>query len=243
MSRLSFITFLVIIMAITGCAVNYTTPAGGVNISSLTDDDIADLMKVEPAAQFPSRIAIARIQASGYVSRTNNSYGSGRYSVVTTRDIEEEADFEKILKLPMVAGVAPLNRVLLSSQLDSIKDLRISAARLKADLLLIYSVDTAFHIESTPLGPLSLVTLGTLPNKKAFVSSTTSGALIDVRTGYIYGATESTEREEQRANLWSTQDAIDEARIESERASFKSFVAGFEKLWQSVLDQYAVTKS
>lgn len=237
------VVLAVFISLLTGCAVNYTTPAGGVSISSLTDDDIADLMKVEPASEFPARIAVARVQASGYVSKTNNSYGSGRYSVVTVRDIEDESDFKKILSLPMVAGVAPLNRLLLTPNLDSIKDLRLSAARLKTDMLLIYSVDTAFHVESTPLGPLSLITLGTLPNKKAFVTSTTSGALVDVRTGFIYGASESTEREEQRTNMWSTQDAIDEARVISEKASFKGFVKGFEELWKSIVEQYSTPKS
>ncbi|MCP3851781.1 MAG: hypothetical protein GY694_16325 [Gammaproteobacteria bacterium] len=235
--------FTTMIVAICGCATGYITPAAGVNVSTLTDDDIADLMKVEPAGQFPARIAIARIQASGYESRTNNSYGSGRYSVVTTRDIEEEEDFKKMSTLPMIAGVAPLNRLLLSPSLDSIKDLRLSAARLKTDMLLIYSVDTAFHVETTPLGPLSLVTLGMLPNKNAYVSSTISGVLVDVRTGFIYGAAEATEREEQRANAWSTQDAIDAARIGSEKNGFKSFMIGFEKLWEGIVDQYSTTRN
>lgn len=242
MKQRSIIAFSIFFLMLSGCAVNYTTPAGGVSISSLTDGDIAELMKIEPEGQFPAQIAVARIQAPGYTSRTNSSYGSGKYSIVTVRDIEEEADFETISGLPMVAGVVPLNRILLPPNLNSIKDLRLSAARLKTDLLLIYSVDTTFHVESTPLGPLSLITLGTLPNKKAFVTSTTSGALVDVRTGFIYGASESTEREEQRANVWSTQDAIDEARIRSEKASFKSFVKGFEELWRSVVGQYSAAK-
>lgn len=230
------------IVLIQGCA-TYTTPAAGVNISSLTDGDIAELMKIEPASEFPARIAVARVQASGYISRTNSGYGSGRYSVVTTRDIEDESDFEKLSSLEMVGGIAPLGRLLLPPNLDSIKDLRLSAARLKTDLILIYSVDTAFHVEGTPLGPLSAITLGFLPNKKAFVSSTTSGALIDVRTGFVYGVAEATEREEQRTTIWNSQDAIDEARMNSEKASFRSFVGEFEKLWKNTLAQYATTES
>ena len=42
-----------------GCA-TYTTPAAGVNITALTDDDIAELMKVEPASAFPARVAVTR---------------------------------------------------------------------------------------------------------------------------------------------------------------------------------------
>ncbi len=238
-------TLLAIVITISiivaqGCSSTYTTPASGVNISSLTDDDIAKLMKLKPASQFPARIAIARVQASGYVSRTNSGYGSGRYSVVTTRDIEDDSDFEKISKLKMVKGIAPLSRLLLPSKnLDSIKDLRLSAARLKTDLILVYSVDTAFHVEGTPLGPLSAITLGFLPNKKAFVSSTTSGALFDVRTGYVYGTSEATKREEQRTTIWNSRDAIDKARITAEKASFKAFVTEFEKLWTRTISQYA----
>lgn len=238
------LVLIISILVSVGCtSVNYTTPAGGVSISSLTDDDIAELLRVEPEGQFPARIAVARIQSSGYYSRTTNSFGSGRYSIVTVRDIEDEADFETLSSMPMVADVVALNRLLVPPELDSIKDLRLAAARLKTDLLLIYSIDTGFHVESTPLGPLSIIALGNLPNKQAHVSSTTSGALIDVRTGFIYGASESTMREEKRTNTWNTRESIDEARLKAEKTSFKSFVNGFEELWGSVIARYATTES
>lgn len=241
MAYLRIVVLVLFVVVMQGCASTYTTPAGGVNITALTDDDIADLMKTEPSSGFPARLSVIRVQASGYISRTNSGYGSGRYSVVTTRDIEDENVFERMSKLPMIAGVAPLSRLLLPTKLESMKDLRRSAAQLKTDLLLIYSIDTAFHVEGTPLGPLSLLTLGFIPNKKAYVASTTSGALIDVRTGYIYGVAEATEREEQRTTIWNSSDAIDEARMKSEIASFKSFGLEFENLWKQTVDQYAVT--
>ncbi|TLU61990.1 hypothetical protein FE810_13105 [Thalassotalea litorea] len=225
------------LLVIQGCA-TYTTPAAGANISELTDVDIADLMKVEPAATFPSRIAVARIQAPGYSSRTNSGYGTGNYSVVTTRDIEEESDFQVLADSPMIAGVAPLSRLLLPSQLDSIKDLRIAAAKLKTDMLLIYSVDTSFHIEGTSLGPLSLITLGFIPNEQVWVTSTTSGILVDVRTGFVYGVAEATAREDQHTTIWNSKNTIDEARLISERASFKAFIDEYRGLWVNTLNQH-----
>ncbi len=225
-------------VAVQGCA-TYTTPAAGANLKALADEDIGALMEVEPASPFPARVAVVRIQAPGYASRTNIGYGAGRYSVVTARDIEDEDLFARISALPMVAGVAPLSRIILPRNPESIKDLRISAARLRTDLVLIYSVDTVFHIEGTPLGPLSPITLGLLPDKKAFVSSTTSGAMVDVRTGFVYGVSEATEREEQLATIWNTQDVIDGARLRSETASFRSFAGEFGKLWKNILAQYA----
>lgn len=231
---------IVNIITAQGCA-TYTTPAAGVNISSLTDADIAELMRIQPESPFPARLAVARIQASGYYSRTTQSYGTGNYSIVTTRDIEEDIHFKILSDLPLVSDVAPLSRLLLSSNLETIKDIRIAAAKLKTDLLLIYSIDTSFHIEGTPLGPLSAITLGFLPNKKAFASSTTSGAIIDVRTGFVYGVAEANEKEDQRANIWNTRNAIDESRLRAEKSSFDSFLKEFEKLWRNTINQYAKT--
>jgi hypothetical protein len=222
----------------TGCSTHYTTPAGGVSVAELADEDIEELYKREPASPFPARLAVVRVQDSGYTSKTSHGYGSGRYTIVTTRDIESDEDFKLIQELPMIVSVAPLSRLLVPVNANTLKDLRIPAARLKADLLLLYSVDTKFNVEGTPLGPLSLISLGFLPNKKAFVTSTVSGALIDVRTGYIYGTSEATETEEQRASMWSTEDAIDAARIRAERQAFLSFSSEFKRLWKNISEQY-----
>jgi hypothetical protein len=238
----TWIFVTVILLAVQGCA-TYTTPAGGVNINALSDVDIAELMKVEPASTFPARLSVVRIQAPGYTSRTNNGYGNGAYSVVTTRDIEEEVDFEKISNFPMVTSVAPLNRLLLPLQLDTTKDLRLSAARLKTDLILIYSVETSFHIEGTSLGPLSLITLGFIPNEEVFVTSTTSGLLVDVRTGFVYGVAEATSKEEQRTTIWNSKQTIDEARLKTEKQSFKNFINEYEKMWLSTVKQFGYKES
>ncbi len=232
---------VILLLVLQGCAATYTTPAGGVNITALTDEDIADLMNVEPASGFPARLAVIRVQASGYFTKTNHGYGSGRYSVITNRDIESDEDLSRLARLPMISAIAPMSRLLLPAELTSLKDLRRSAARLKTDLLLIYSVETVFHVEGTPLGPLSLVSLGFIPNQKAYVSSTTSGALIDVRTGFVYGVAEITEKEEQRHTIWNSNDAIEEARLKSETASYKAFTMEFEVLWKSVVEGFGAS--
>ena len=236
-SALHILSFLIMFIGLQGCA-SYTTPAAGVDIAAIGDADIAELMAVEPASQFPARVAVVRVQEPGYYTATNTSFGAGNYSVVTTRDIESEADLLRLSQQPQLAGVAPVGRLLLPSHLQSIKDLRLAAAKLKADMLLLYTVDTAFHVEGTALGPLSAITLGFLPNKQAFVTATTAGMLVDVRTGYVYGIAEASSREEQRASMWNTSAAIDEARVDAEAASFKSFVNEFEQLWAQTLAQY-----
>ncbi len=236
-------TWLFVVLVVTcstGCA-RYTTPGAGVSIPNLSqaDADIKDLLTIEPAAPFPARVAVARVQASGYSSQSNRCYGGGRYCVVTTRDIEPEASFDRIAKLPQVAGLALVNRLLLPDRLESTKDLRRAAATLKADVLLVYSLDTGFNIDSTDIGPLALISLGFLPNKKAKVTSTASAAIFDVRTGFLYGVAEATASEHQRATVWSTASAIDKARQQAEVEAFQKLVEEIARLWSGVVETHA----
>jgi len=219
-----------------GCA-TYTTPGAGMSLQELAraDTDIAELMKAEPAAVFPARIAVARVQASGYYSHGNTCYGTGRYCVVTTRDIEPEDSYDKLAKLPLVSAVALMNRMLLAGKLTSAKDLRQAAASLKTDLLLVYSLDTAFRIENTDVGPLALISLGFLPTKNAKVTATASAALFDVRTGFVYGVAEASAAEQQRGTFWSSSDAVDSARKKAEAEAYVKLIGEIEKFWADVL--------
>ena len=239
--RLLFMLTLALVGS--GCATHYTTPSAGVSFSDIEDLDIRELFEREPASPFPANLAIIRVQDYGDVSLTNQGFGHGRYSVVTTRDIESDADFDKIEKLPMLASVAPIGRVLLPPNSSTVKDLRVPAAKLRADLLLVYSVNTTFTVDGKSLGPLSIISLGLIPNKKAHVTATISGALVDVRTGFVYGTTEATSIERQRASIWSTETVIDRARLQAEEMAFESFVVEFEELWSSVIETYVINRA
>ena len=94
----------------------YVTPGRGAALPTLTETDIAELMTRRPASQFPARIMIARVQGSGYRSYVAEGYGYGRYSVVTTRDIEEDGHFDRLAKMPMVLSVATMNRMLYTTR-------------------------------------------------------------------------------------------------------------------------------
>lgn len=240
-------TLLLIIASIflTACSTYYRTPSAGVSIAAISesDGDIKALYEKQATSPFPARLSILRVQDSGYVSSTNQGYGNGRYSVVTTRDIETDEAFEAIKNLPFITAVAPIARILLPANANSLKDLRLPAAKLKSDLLLVYTVNTSFTVEGKSLGPFSLISLGLIPNKTANVAATVSGVLIDVRTGYIYGTAEATAKEEQKATIWSTELAIDTSRMTAERQAFDLFVGDFERLWVSVAEEYAIDKS
>jgi hypothetical protein len=227
------ILFLAALTA-SGCAY-YRTPGAGVSIPSVTDAGISEAMARVPAATFPARLAVVRVQAASYSSRTAQGYGSGRFSVVTTRDVETEADFARLAALPGVAAIGAVNRLLLPGSLESAKDLRIGAAQLKADIVMLYTIDTTFRTDTRQIGPLQLVSLGFFPNKKAKVQSTCAAAFIDTRTGFVYGVAEATAAEEQRSDVWNKQEAIEKARARAERAAFTKALGEVEKVWPSIV--------
>lgn len=225
-------------LSLSGCA-SYTTPGGSVQLSGLADTDINELMSKEPAAKFPANISVARVQAPGYESYRVSSFGTGRYSVVTTREVETEEDFNRLSSLPQVEGLAPLNRILLPAKLDSIKSLREASARLKADILLIYTFDTSFHAGEQKFAPLNVISLGFLKNKEVTVTTTVSAAFFDVRTEYLFGLSEATARESRNSSVWSTSDAVDDMRVTTEKAAFQKLLPEVEKTWSGVVAQYS----
>jgi hypothetical protein len=238
-----------------GCA-TYTTPGGAASmaafardepassgaitggVAAATADPIGEALARTPRAQFPAQLVAVRVQAAGYVSASAVGYGRGRFSVVTSRDIETEADFARIGALPGVGGVGALNRLLLPGNLD-LADVRSAAAELHGDVVLLYTLDTSFQTESGNVGPLQVVSLGFLKKNNAVVRSTCAAVLLDVRTGYVYGVAESSATEQQRANTWSTGGAIEASRGRAERAAFTQALGEVERLWTDVYARYA----
>jgi len=227
-----------LVATLSGCA-RYLTPGGPASIPEITQPDIAEALARQPASPFPARIIVARVQASGYRSASSESYGRGNFSVVTARDIESEQDFVRLGAMPSVAGVGVLSRVLLPSDLNSAKDLRTAAAQLRGDVILLYTLDTAFRTDKTPVGPLQLVSLGFFPSYKSHVTATCAAAFVDVRTGFVYGVAEFSASEQQRSDLWSTETALETARHNAERQAFNGALQEIEKSWGAILTEHA----
>jgi hypothetical protein len=230
-----------------GCA-EYVTPGHAANMERVgltrtvrqasTDGVIQQAFDKKPLANFPTGIAVARIQDPNYNSPTATKFGSGNYCVITTRDIEKPEQLDRLTKLPMISGVAPVNRLLLSENLQSDLELRQAAAKLQADMLLIYTLDTQFTTEDKA-APLSVITLGLSPNQQVRVTSTASAVLMDTRNGYVYGLAEATDQKNQMTSAWQNDTAIDETRRATESAAFDKLVDNLEGTWKGVVARYA----
>jgi len=206
---------------------------------SLTDADIQRRLDRRPLAGFPAVVAVVRVQGSAYRSTTAQGFGTGNFTIVTVRDVEQDEDFERISSLPMLAGLVPLNRLVVPSNIRSERDLRDAAANVQADMLLLYTFDTVFGSESR-MAPLSTFTLGLFPEREARVTSTVSAALIDTRNGYVYGLAEATSNTTQLANAWTSRSAVDQSRRRAEREAFVKSVAEMERMWHGVVARMGI---
>ena len=70
------------------------------------------------------------------------------------------------------------------------------------------------------------------------VSSTASAILMDVRTGFLYGALDSSEKVTTTASAWTTSDAVEASRKKTEKAAFEKMVGEFEPFWKKVVARY-----
>ena len=235
--RVLFPLFSVFSFCLVGCS-TYLTPGAKADLQAFSPTNIQEGFAAKPTNPFPASIAAVRVQAPTYTNynlqRNGGSYGTGKYSVIIAREVEEQAQFERINQLPSVAGVVALNRMLLPSRLDSDREIREAASRLQADLVFLYTFDTSF-IDTDAMKPLSVITLGLSPTRKISAVTTASGLLLDTRTGYIYSAYEVTEKAGSLATSWGSGDAADAVRRKTEKDAFGKLVDEVAASWPKLL--------
>ncbi len=220
----------------TSCA-TYVTPGRQADLSTFTDPKVKKAFVAKPAIRFPANLALVRVQESGYSSESTHGYGSGAYSVITTKEIETEKDLDALAKLPGIAGVVRLNRLLLPTTLSSDLDLREAAAKLQTDAVVIYTIATDFS-DHDVIAPLTTLTLGFAPNTRYKIHSTAAAVVMDTKTGYIYGALEEDDSRSGLTIGWGSSEAIDEARKKAERAALEKLLASFEPFWERIYRRY-----
>ena len=234
--KFRFLPALFPALLLCSCA-SYVTPGSQANLSTFTDPKVKKAFVAKPAIHFPANLAVVRVQASGYRSESVTGYGDGAYSVITTRDIEKEEDIDKVAKLPGIAQVVALNRLLLPSSFSSDLDLREAAAKLQADAIVVYTIETEFQ-DNNVIPPLTTLSLGLAPNKHYKVNATAAAIVMDTKTGYIYGALEENDLRSGLTIAWGSRDAIESSRKQAERAAFEKLVASFDPFWRRVYARY-----
>ena len=226
-----------LLLGASGCA-SYTTPGGPVDLAGIQSAEIHELMSREAAANFPAAVSFVRVQSPGYESLTADTYGDGQFVVVTNRELMSDTRIEEIAQWEAVRSVSPLSRLLIPSRLNSIDDLRTASASLKADVLIVYTLDTSFRVDGKSIGPLSVISLGLLRDRETVVNTTASAVFVDVRTGFVYGVAEATASERQTSNAWNTVNAADQGRLGTEREAFEGLVGELQRTWTAIVAEH-----
>lgn len=230
-----------IILLLGGCGTTYIPPGAKANLQAFAPTGIQDAFAAVPTNPFPASIALVRVQGPSYhnyyLSQQGGAVPGARYTVVTAREIEEERHLERLRQLDQVAGIVALNRMLLPPDLNSEQQIREAAARLQADLIILYTFDTVFfdHDRATTL---SVITLGLAPTRKITATTTVSALLLDTRTGYVYSAYEASHRESVTSTSWASGDAADSTRRNTEKVAFDAIVEQFVQSWPTLLAKH-----
>lgn len=227
------ISCILLAFTLVSCS-SYVTPGRQADLSTFTNPSVKKAFVAKPAIKFPANIALVRVQEGGYRSESTTSQGQGAYSVVTSRDIENEADIETLANLPGVDNVVTLNRLLLPKNLSSDLDLREAAAKLQADAILLYTISTDFRDDDL-IPPLTVLSLSILSTSKYRIQSTASAILMDTKTGYIYGALEEASDKQGVDFIFNGSDV---ARKKAERTALDKLLASFDPFWRRIYSKY-----
>lgn len=231
-------TLLVVgVIACAGCA-SYVTPGGPARLEEINRPDIAAVASRKPTLRFPAHLAVLRIQGRDYRSFSSEGYGRGRYTAVTTQELLTDAQLEDMSRWPSVAGATPVPRLTLPEKLDSVDDLRLAAAQVQADVLLVYTIETSFRLQGRGFGPLAVISLGSVHDHDASITATASALFIDVRSGFVYGVAESTAKKTGLTNIWNSGTMIDRKRIEAESEAVTGLVDQAARTWSGIAAQY-----
>lgn len=191
-----------------------------------------------PSPHFPANLAVVRVQAPKYESESSGSYGKGAFSLVTTRELLTEEQIQALTKWSAVDEIVVLDPQLLPPKLDSLDDLRLAAAKLQADILLLYTVDTRFRLQGKAYEPLASISLGGKADAESQIESSASAVFVDVRTGYTYGEAHASARQADLGKAWSSAKLLDQERLETERQAFALLAAEAEKAWGGIAQRY-----
>ncbi|WP_341919506.1 hypothetical protein [Hydrocarboniphaga effusa] len=233
--RKSLVASAVMLSLSAGCA-SYVTPGGPVKLAEISRVG-DDMVSRQPSPKFPASIGVVRVQAPRYASASTRGYGKGVFSLVTAQELIGDPQLAAIGGWASVGKVQTLDTSLLPSRFDSLDDLRLAAAKLQIDVLLVTTVDTVFEAGGKTFGPSSDFKLGK-SDTDAAIRSTASAVFVDVRTGFSYGQAEAGARAADLAAAGDSEKSLDRLRLQTERQAFEAFLVEAQTTWAGIERRY-----
>lgn len=231
----------VLIATLTLCCVacaSYRAPGGAVPLETLNRTAAQGAESPQPSSRFPARLAVARVQAARYESLTAAGQGKGALTVLSAQELLGAPQLDQLARWPAVAAAFALEDAMLPEQPESIDDLRMAAAKGQADMLLVYTVDTAFQLRGRRYAPLAKLPLGGKPDAQDHISSQASAVFLDVRTGFVYGLAEATAQVTGLDQDWGKPERIDQKRLAAEQQAFVQLLTQAAQRWAEIVARH-----
>ncbi|WP_200761260.1 hypothetical protein [Poriferisphaera corsica] len=166
------------------------------------------------------------------------------YEIATPSMVLMDAIESQTEALPLTSNVGNLNSMLVKKHVKDIQEIREAAAKMNANILVLYTVQSRADERTYEIGPLNLIALGFLPNHHTKGQAIISMLMLDVDSGYVYGSAATTSTTKQLTNYWLISDALDSCAAEAELRAEEKMLAKFQELWTGVCNEYVnVTQS
>ena len=211
---------------LTGCASHINSPAVRSALetkrAAFSDPLLARAYHAQPTMRFPATIAVV-------------AQGSETHEQL--RSLSAQGRLDTLKTLPQLASFITLSSLLYNPRLTDAKPdlvMREAAAKMHADAVLIVATETQ-ATDGKIIAPLTELSLGLFPNKRYELVSTALAALVDTRTGYVYGAIEESKGRTGLTMAWGSDDVIHHARTKTEREALEKLVAAFPAFWRGVV--------
>ena len=216
-------------LTFSGCAAKYiNSPAVArareAKRAEFSDPLIARATNAKPTMQFPATIAIA---ANDQTVREH------------IRALSALGKLDGLDSLPQLARTVIVSPVVVGDtdqehRISADLRLREAAAKLHADAVLIIANESQLT-DGSVVAPLTALSLGLFPNKRYELISTAFTALVDTRTGYIYGTNEKSRARTGLTMSWGSDDVIHRARSKAEREAMEKLFADFPAFWRGIV--------
>ena len=216
-------------LTFSGCAAKYINSpavarARDAKRAEFSDPLIARATNAKPTMPFPATIAIA---ANDHSVREH------------IRALSALGKLDGLDSLPHLARTVMVSPVVVSDtdqehRISADLRLREAAAKLHADAVLIIANESQLT-DGDLVAPLTALSLGLFPNKRYELISTAFAALVDTRTGYIYGTNEKSRARTGLTMSWGSDDVIRRARSKAEREAMEKLFADFPAFWRGIV--------
>lgn len=214
---------------LSGCASYVNSPAARSAVAAkreaFSHTLISRAYNAKPAMQFPAVVAVAP---------------QGEEAVMHLRALDALGKLDNAKRqhdlraLPMISGLLENGSAHPDSQ--NVFDLRLreAAARMHADAVLLISMETN-ATNGEVFAPLTTATLGLFPNNRYEIIATGLAAIVDTKTGYVYGTVEKSAAKTGVVMVAGSDESLARRKQQAQREAMEKLIAEFPTFWQGIV--------